>query len=491
MLAVLKFLSRKVFVLFLGKEYLGINGLFTDILSVLSLAELGFGISITYSFYRPVAQRDTEQIKSLMRLYCRVYWTMGGAVLVLGLLLTPFLGFFVREMPKDIPHIPLIYFLNVLNAAIPYFFSYKSTLLYVYQKKYLDTMIRAVTTALVTVAQMVLLSVTGSYIQYLSLSIVATLAQNMVVSWKTDRLYPYLREKDIRPLSADALRDIRHNVRAMMLHRVGAVAVFGTDNLLIAKFAGVVHAGLYSNYIMIRGLLNVVINALSNAVTPAMGNLTATATLEHRRKAFDRLSFCGAWLFGWMSICIYCLYDPFIVLWLGDGWLLPGPAVLLVVANFYVTSMRIPVANTKSVMGLFHDDRYKSIVEALLNLFLSVVLGRRWGITGILAGTLASTLSLPFWIEPLGLYRYGLKQTAGKYFKDYLLHLVLTVAAGALTVFLCGGTGEGIFGFLHKGVCCILVPHMIYLPVYWHREECRFLRARVSGLLASIGKYFS
>ena len=487
-LAILKFLSRRFFVLFLGKGYLGLNGLFTDLLSVLSLAELGFGVSITYSLYRPAAQGDTEQIKSLMGLYRRVYRAVGGTVLALGVLLMPFLDFFVKEMPEDIPCIPLIYLLNVLGAAIPYFFSYKSTLLYVYQKKYLDAAIRTAVTALATAAQIVLLSVTGSYIQYLALSIVAALAQNAAVSWKTDRLYPYLKEREISPLPPDVLADLRRNVSAMMLHRMGTVAVFGTDNLLIAKFAGVVHAGMYSNYTMIRGLLNVVINALSHAVTPAMGNLSATAALEDRRRAFARLSFCGGWLFGWMSVCLYCLYDPFIGLWLGDGWLLPGPAVLLIVANFYVTSMRIPVANTKSVMGLFRDDRYKSIIEALLNLIISVLLGRRWGITGILAGTLASTMALPFWIEPLGLYRYGLKQAAGKYFRDYFLHLALTMAAGAMTVLLCRATGEGLPGFLQKGICCALTPNMVYLAAYWRREECRFLRARAAGIFASSGR---
>ena len=323
-LAALKFASRRVFVFTLGKAYLGLNGLFSDILSALSLAELGFGVSITYSLYRPVAQGDTELIKSLVRLYRRVYRTVGAAVLAAGLALSPFLNFFVKEMPGDIPSIPLIYALTVVNTGISYFWSYKSTLLFVYQKKYIDATVRTMVALFATGAQIAVLLLTHNYVYYLYIAVVATLVQNMVVSAQADRLYPFLREREARPLPEEVLGDIRRNVGAMILHRIGSVAVFSTDNLLISKFVGIETTGLYSNYMMLRGLLNIAINALSNAVVPALGNLTVTSTVQEKRTAFRRLNFCAAWLFGWMSICLLCLYDPFIELWLGAGYLLPS-----------------------------------------------------------------------------------------------------------------------------------------------------------------------
>lgn len=476
LLAVLKFLSRRVFVLLLGREYLGLNGLFTDVLSMLSLAELGFSASITYSLYRPVAQGDTETIKSLVRLYRRVYRTVGMVVLAVGLSLTPFLSFFVKKMPEDIPYIPLIYVLNLANASISYFFTYKSTLLFVHQKKYVETAIRAAVSLGATAAQIVVLLLTRNYIYYLLLAIGATVAQNAAVSIQADRLYPYLREKNVRPLPPELLGEIRRNVRAMLLHRIGAVAVFNTDNLLISKFVGVATAGLYSNYIMIRSFLNIMVGALFDVITPALGNLAATETMEGKQEAFRRLTFFSAWLFGWMSICLFCLYDPFIDLWLGKGYLLPTPAVLLIVVNFYVTSMRTPVINTKSVLGLFWDDRYKSIVEAAFNLVVSVLLARRWGVEGIMAGTLLSTLAFPFWCEPLVLYSRGLHMPVREYFKEYCGYLAVTVAAGVLTRLLCGLTGSGLIGFLKKGFICAAAPNLAFLAVYWRTKEFLFLK---------------
>ncbi len=487
-LAILKFISRKIFVIFLGKEYLGINGLFTDILSMLSLAELGFGVSITYSLYRPAAQNDDKLIKSLMRLYRRVYQAIGTAVLASGILITPFLGFFVKEMPENIPHIPLIYILNVINVGISYFFSYKSTLLFVYQKKYIDGMIRAGVMLVSVAAQAGVLFVTGNYLYYLFTAIAATLLQNILIYLKTDRLYPYLREKDVDPLPSEIMQEIRRNMGAMILHRMGAVVVFGTDNILISKFVGVAAAGLYSNYTLIRNFLNTMVNALFNVFTPALGNLNAMEGRERRREAFRQLHFFAAWLFGWLSICLLWLYDPFITIWLGEGYLLPKPVVLLIVVNFYVNGMRIPVANTKSVMGLFWDERYKSILEAFSNLVISVILAKRWGILGIIAGTLASTVAFPFWIEPLGLYRHGLKLPVREYFFSYVIHLSVTVAAGALTGLLCQMAGGDVFGFLLRAAVCGVVPNVVYLVFFGRTKEFLFLKNMIKRMVCRLLK---
>lgn len=342
-------------------------------------------------------------------------------MLAAGLSLTPFLSFFVKEMPEDIPCIPLIYVLNLVNASISYFFAYKSTLLFVHQKKYVETAIRAAVSLGATAAQTGVLLLTRNYIYYLLLAIGATIVQNAAVSLQADRLYPYLREKNVRPLPPEILGEIRRNVRAMLLHRIGAVAVLNTDNLLISKFVGVAAAGLYSNYVMIRGFLNIMVGALFDVITPALGNLAATETVEGKQAAFRRLAFFSAWLFGWMSICLFCLYDPFIDLWLGEGYLLPAPAVLLIVANFYVTCMRTPVINTKSVLGLFWEDRHKSIVEAAFN-------------------------------------------------------LAVTAAAGALTWLLCGLTGSGTAGFLKKGFIRAAAPNLAFWAAYGRTKEFLFLK---------------
>lgn len=473
LLAVAKFLLRRVFVLQLGKEYLGISGLFSDILSMLSLAELGFGASVLYSLYRPVARGDRETIKSLLRLYRRVYSAVGCFVLIAGLSLTPFLSFFVREMPENIPHLTLIYFLNVANSGLSYFFVYKSSLLFACQKKYIDTVIATAVSLGASLLQITVLLTARSYLGYLLIGIAATLAHNFATAHATDRLYPWAREERVRPLSRELRRELSRNVSSLMVQKVGDLVVYSTDNLIIAKMIGVVTAGLYSNYIMIRNFFRTVINAIFFAITPTIGSLSVTGFDETKREAFRRLFFLSAWVFGWMNICLFWLYDPFIRLWLGPGYLLPRPAVQLLVVNFYMVCMLAPAVRTKNAMGLFWADRYKALPEAALNLLFSVALTRRWGITGVIAGTVLSMAAVSFWVDPLVLCRCGLGLRLREYFSRYARFLLVTLAAGALTGLLCRTAGDTIPGFLLRLLLCGVVPNLVFWAVY--RRTAEFL----------------
>lgn len=487
-LAVVNFAVRRVFVRLLGEEYLGLNGLFSDILSMLSLAELGFGTSIVYSLYAPVARGDVEKIKSLMALYRRAYQAVGGVVLAAGLALTPFLDLFVKEMPRDIEHIQWIYVLNVINSGVSYFFVYKASLLFAYQEKYVEMLISTGTKLCACLVQLALLLATGNYFLYLGVSVCATLVQNLLISRQTDRRYPYLREREVRPLEPEDIRTIKRNVGAMVFHKFGDVAVFSTDSILMAKFVSVASVGLYSNYMMVRRTLATVIDMLFSAITASMGNLSASEGVERRRSAFRHMNFLSAWVFGWMSICLLWLYNPFITLWLGEEYLFSMGVVLLIVVNFYLYCMRIPVGSAKNTMGLFWNDRYKPLAEAVLNLTVSVLLARRFGIAGVLGGTVISTLAAPFWIEPLVLYRHGLEQRVGDYFGRYALYLGVTAAAAGVTGCLCALTGDGPGGFVLKMLVCCAVPNGIYLLAYHRTEEFDYLRAvalRLGGRLVN------
>ena len=475
MTGVVNFVMRRVFTATLGQEYLGLNSLFSDILSMLSLAELGFGTSILFSLYKPVAQGDVKKIKSLMALYRKAYRVIGLAVLAAGLALTPFLEWFVQEMPEGIPHIRLIYILNVVNSSFSYFFIYKASLLFAYQKKYVEML---VTTAVKTASGLVQIAgllLTRDYFFYLGVMLFSTLAQNLAISWQTDRRYPYLREKKILPLPQEDRRVIRRNVAASMFHKFGDVAVFSTDSILMARFVSVAAVGVYSNYMLIRRTLVMVIDMLFSAITASMGNLNASESIEHKREAFRHVHFLSAWLFGWMSICLLWLYNPFIELWLGEEYLFPMEVVLLIVVNFYLYCMRIPVSTTKNAMGLFWYDRYTPLPEVAVNLAVSVLLAQQIGIAGVLLGTVVSTLVVPFWVEPWVLFRKGLLQPVGRFFLRYLLYFSVTAAACAATGALCALTPGGLGGFALKLLACGAVPHVVYLAAYCRTENFRYL----------------
>lgn len=478
-LVLANFVVRKIFVITLGENYLGLSGLFTDILSMLSLAELGFGTSVVFSLYKPLAQGDSEKIKSLMRVFRLAYRCVGIFVFTAGIAITPFLEWFINEMPPDIPlsEIRWIYVLNVINSAGSYFFIYKASLLFADQKKYVETIIITIAKLVAAVLQIGILLLTQNYFLYLGVMITATFCQNFAVSLQTDRMYPFLKEKNIRRLLPEDKQVLKKNVGANVFHKIGYVAVFSTDSILMAKFVSVAIVGIYSNYMLVRKALLSVIELIFVSISASMGNLNACETQEKKYQAYHHVYFFSAWIFGFVCICLMLLYNPFILLWLGEDYLLPENTVFLIVLNFYMYCMRMPVNNTKEAMGLFWNDRYKPIAEVLINLGVSVLLGRIMGILGVLLGTLISTVTVPFWVEPYVLYRHGLKKRVWLYYFDYFRYLGVTVAAGCAAGFLCSLFTEGIFGFMAKMAICAVVPNAVYVLVYFRTGEFAYFRS--------------
>lgn len=479
----ISFVSRKIFVQYLSAEYLGINGLFTNILAILSLAELGVGAAIVYSLYKPLAEGDREKVKSLMALFKRAYTVIGCAIAVCGVALTPFLDIFVSEMP-DISHIELIYVLFVANSAISYFFTYKRSLIIADQNRYVATFYRYAMYLCLNVAQIIVLILTRNFILYLCLQVFSTLLENILISVKADKLYPYLRDKNIALLEKDDKDKISKNIRAMVAHKIGGVVVNGTDNLLLSRLVSVVAVGLYSNYYLITSALNSVIGLLSESITASLGHLGATEDEEKNHSIFNILNFALFWIYGFSAICLFVLFNPFIELWLGDSFLFERGLVALIVFNYYITGMRKSVLVYRDALGLYWFDRYKPIFESLINLAVSIWLGLKMGATGIFIGTAVSTITTCFWVEPYMLFRHGFHKSVFSYFLRYGVYTAICVAAGAATYWLTTlVTVGGLWGFVLMAVICAIVPNTVFILVFHRTGEFKYLRGVLMKLI--------
>ena len=471
---VVNFIARKIFVVVLTKEYLGLDGTFANILTMLSLAELGVGTAITYSMYKPLAEGDRELILSLMTLYRKFYTIIGITVGVLGAALTPFLQYIIRDIP-DIPHIRLIYLMFVLDSSISYFLVYKQSLISADQKQHIVTSYQYKTSMAVTAAQCAALLLTGDYILYLALKLCATFVCNALLARKADRLYPYLKQKTVQPLPAPVRQDISKNIRAMIAHKLGSVVVFGTDNVLIAYFVGAVSVGLYSNYLLITEGLASAYSMIFRAMTASIGNLCAAEDTAHAQAVFWRVDLLTRWIYGFSAVCLVVLFNPFISLWLGADYLFSMPIVLLIVLSFYVSGMRRSVLTFREAMGLYWYDRHKPLFESAINLAVSILLAKPFGIVGIFIGTVVSTLSTCTWVEPYILFRHGFGAPVGKYFAHYALNTLLTAFAGAATWCICALLPQTGFGsFIIKVLLCCVIPNLFFLLVYGTTSEFHY-----------------
>lgn len=336
---IVSFVSRIFFIRYLGSEYLGVDGLFTNILTILSLAELGVGSAMTFSLYKPIAEENKEKIKSLMNLYKVSYRAIGIIVIILGICMIPFYRNLMDEVP-DINNLNFIFMLFVLNTAISYFYAYKKSLIVCHQKKFITTIVKYVSYFIMNLLQIIILSITKNYVLFLVCQIVFTLTENLINSMIADRIYPYLKEKNIEKLDISEKKEIKNNVRAMLFHKLGSVIINSTDNIIISKYIGLVAVGLYSNYYMITNALIIITNQIFDAIVASIGNLGTTNNTPKTNEVFNRVFFLNFWVFGMLAATMAIVMNDFISIWVGQEYVFNIYVTYVIIISFYLRGMR-------------------------------------------------------------------------------------------------------------------------------------------------------
>ncbi len=471
------FIARYVFINTLGSVYLGISGLFTNILSILSLAELGVGAAIVYSLYKPLAEEDHLKVKALMNLYKKAYITIGIIIAVGGIIITPFLQFFVKDF-HDISNLKFIFLLFVTNASISYFFAYKRSLIIADQKRYIATLYRYSFFVGLNIVQIVILLSWKNYILFLILQIIFTFMENLAVSKKADNIYPYIKTDSKVALDINTKREISKNVKAMVGHKVGGVIVNGTDNILIAKIFGVILVGVYSNYLLILNSINIIVSMLFQAVLSSIGNLAVSESKGKTREIFYSINLIGFWIYGLISICLSFLLIPFLNLWIGLEYTFSLGITIILIINFYINGMRKSVLTFRDAMGLFWYDRHKPYFEIILNLILSIVFAQRFGLVGVFLGTTLSTMIVCFWVEPYILFKYGFKSEVRPYFINYIKFFLILSGTYISIWYVSSLIGLNIttwFQLIAFTVFLLIFVNIVFLLLFRRTKEFKYL----------------
>ena len=463
------FITRMVFVKQLGDIYLGINGLCTSIVGLLTLAELGVGESINYKLYKPLAENDIEKLKSIMQLYKTIYRIIGIVIMAIGVALMPFLHLFLKASEvQSVDQLYLIFFLFVVNSAFSYFYSYKRALIISDQKRYIVTIYHYTFFCVMSIAQILVLVRTKDFIAYLLIMIACTVAQNVLISLKADRCYPFLKDKNVSKPEQSDINEIKKNTLALLYHKIGSQVVNSTDNILASKIIGIAIVGIYSNYLLITTALNTIVAQLFSAITASVGNLGAT-TGDSKSETVMKRVFFGNFCFI-MVICasFYSSIEVLIIRMFGGQRVLNHHVLICIVINLYLYNIRRTAWTFRDGYGLFWYDRYKALAEAVINLVISIVLGLKIGLLGILIGTIISTVTTSLWIEPYILYKYAFKKSSRLYFYTLLKYTVFTVLAcwvsrKIVSIFPLNGLLGFIIGCLISTFVCIGIVIMFFL----------------------------
>lgn len=483
----LSFVCRMVFVRCLQQEYLGISGLFTSILSMLSLSELGIGTAIGYALYKPVAEDDQEKIASLMKFYGTAYKAIGCVVAILGLCALPFLDVIIREQPAIPDNLYVIYLLYLFQSASSYFFSYRGAILIASQRNYVMTTINYIVVIIQNVIQIAVLLLTSNFIAYLMVQIVCGFITNILISRKAKKDYPYIAKKDIQPLSREDKWALIKNVKALTVTKLSGLLVNSTDNIVITYFNGLVTTGAASNYTLLSGMLGTMLDMIFSSSSASVGNLLAKEDDETKYHFFKSLNLMSFWLYGWAAVGIIGVAGDLVHLLFGESYILPQSIPIILAVNFYMVGMMNVAGTYRYCLGLFRFGQYVLLVTAAINIAGDVILGRQYGLFGIFLATAVARLLTNAWYIPYAVFKHGLKRNPVLYFMQYLKYAALLVMTTAISCLLCQMVrGNLIFIVIQKIVICTVIPHVFFYMAFHKTQEFAYLKNKVLTIAGKI-----
>ena len=464
--SILGFVTRKLFLDALGEEYLGLNGLLTNVIGMLSLVESGVGVSIVYNLYKPLAAGNTQQVLALVQLYRRIYHYIALGILCLSCLLFPFLKYLIHG-DTDMSYVSIVYFIFVGNTLIGYLMADKISLINSDQKQYKLAGYNLGYQVSMYLIKIAILKFLPNYIFFLSVEFVCNGVYNLLVRSKVRTLYPFLKTDERVEVPKEVRKNIIINVKALFLTTIGGYMVHSTDNILISSFIGLGVVGLYSNYTLIINQVKALANPLMSGVKDSVGNLVSSESSEKQYSVFKMLFFINFIVVSFMAIMLYCLLNPFISWWLGGQYLLENWIVAIMCANLYVDMIRSSALTFKMVSGIFVQDRYVAFITGIVNLVVSVILVKILGLAGILLGTTIAFLTTNSWNWPRLIYKYNFKKSPILYYIKYLIYAAITIVLSLLCSVVNSKVVDGsVINLMQIGFMIVMDASIIFIA-YW------------------------
>ena len=480
------FLVRTVFIRCLGNDYLGVNGLYGSILSMLSLAELGFGTAMVYSMYKPLADKDYPKLTQLMKLYRDVYRIIGAVVLILGLLLIPFLDILIKNKP-NVQGLTFYYCLFLFDSVLSYwFFAYRSAILQADQRGSVISNYSSIFNLIKSCLQIVVLLLFHNYTIYLLSQMFCTITQNIFIARRASKDYPIFKDTGDDQLPIEEKSKIFSDVKALMLQKVSFKVLNTSDSLIISAFVGVNMVGLLSNYLLIEEAIKAFLSQVLTSITASMGNYFAKEKREDSYRLFCRLDFMNFWLYTFSSIALVSLLSPFVNLWLGESYLLEEIAVVALVLRFYVEGYMNMMSAFRTTLGLFTQGKYIPLAVAAINIVLSIGLSYPIGIAGVLIATPLSRLLIHAWYTPYIIHRDAFHKSVKPFYCIWLTRLVIFVVILAITLVIrmvIINSVPGLGGFIIMVLLTAFIPNSILYAIYRKSDEFRYFKRMAKSIV--------
>lgn len=434
---VLVFVVRTIFLNTLGSQYLGLNGLFSNILSMFALVELGIGSAIVFKLYKPLIDKNVSRIKGLMLFYKNAYRTISFIIIFFSVICIPFLDFFIKDDTSFI-NIQLVFGIYVLQTVSSYmFFAYKSSLLKADQKEYIIVRYGALIEIISALLQMAVLLLFASYYAYLIILVLGNIVKNILVSQKVDRDYNYLKDDtEYEKLSKEEYKEMMKDFGALFIYRINTVVINASNNIIISAFLSLITVGLYSNYLLITGAIKKITTPAFQSLKSSLGNLYAEKGSEATYRVFNIINLITYIVYGGASIGIFILSNTFITLWIGSEYVISVWFSALIAVEFYISGVRMFLSQFRNSLGLFQKAVYRPVLEIILNLVLTLIFVQYLGIYGVILGTIIASVLTLFIFDPIVVHKYGFYKNTSTYFIKNIYFIIVVLLTGVLVYYL-------------------------------------------------------
>lgn len=462
------FIVRTIFIQKLGAEYLGIHSLYLSILQLLNLAELGFSSAIIYNLYEPIAKNDKSKICELLNLYKKIYRIVGIVILTIGLAILPFLSKLINGDIPQVINIYVLYIIYLAGTVVTYFiFAYKTALLNAMQRNDILSKVNSILIIIKTIAQIWILIIYKNIYLYAIVIPIISIINNIICSKIIDKRYPEYKPKG--QLDKENTNKIRKNVAGIMMLKACTATRNSLDSIFLSKFLGLAVVGIYNNYFMVISALSSITSIIDVSIRASIGNSIVTDSVDKNYNDMNKYNFIFMWFFGWCTITVLCLFQPFMKMWLGEQYMFSNIIVVLLCIYFYslcIGNIRYVYSTT---IGLWWEERYITFAQVIANIVLNYILGKWLGVAGIVLATIISILGIEFvWAAKVLYKNYFKDKKISTYFIWQGIYTITTFAIAVITYFICSqiAIDNIILSFIIKIIVCIFVPNMIYYICY-------------------------
>lgn len=480
---ILPFVNRTAILWFLGAEFTGLSSLFSSILQVLNIAELGFNTAIVYSLYEAMANDNRDKIVELVSLFRKVYYFVGTTILVLGIAVMPFLKVIIHGSYPNSINLYIIYFLYLLNSVISYYlFAYKEVFLIADQRQDISNKIRTKTSILRHILEFLSLLLTKNFYLYLIMAILCTIVTNIMINVATKKRYDYFYPiKGKIPFP----NEIKNQIKGLVVDRLGDTCRNSFDNLIISYYIGLTATAIYGNYYYIYTALYSIMLVMCNAMGASIGNSIVKETVQKNYNDLNLFTYIFAWIAGWATVCLFCLYQPFMQMWAGKELLLSIENMALFCLYFYIINMTNIRNQYITGTGIWWKLKVPCIVEALSNLVLNFILGKLFGIAGVIIATIFTILLYNFiWRTWILFKEYFKAEKFSKYLLNYFYYAIITFLAAISTYSVCSFIGlRGIMNLLARGLVCFILPNIVFFFGFRMLKEYQNAKQLISRVI--------